>query len=646
MTQIGLQFLENTGGDSEGLSEPGIEFFKDRPFAAVARETGQNSRDARLDADKPVRITFDVLTIKAAEFPSIDEYRAAAALCLKKADRPRNEKEKGFFQHAVQVLSASEIKVLKIADYNTKGAAGPCVEGNPFHTLAKTEGSSTKEDISSGGSFGIGKNAVFALSDIHTAFFSTQYQDEKGSDLFLCMGKTLFISHKDKDGTERRRKGYWGKLKGYMPLDNPKEIPAWMLRETRGTSIFSICMRRNKTDWRYEMAAAIIMNFFCAIEQQEMEFEIDKGSIKINRNTLQGLLRDAKILDAVRQLNASAPFEAAKNLHACLIDEKTNVSELDVPELGKVRVRVLLRDGLNYTVGIIRNGMYITDSLSHFNEPFKRFPLYRDFAAIIEPVGKTEGEWFKRLEGPKHDDLSAERISDPALRDLGQRAFETLARQVRNRLKELARTEATSKIELNELNDFFASDQAREEDDSATETDPKALKPTPVKKSPPKKKRAATAKSEDEDQPPIDGPGDLPPSEEPGDVAGPGGGHGDGEGDGDPENDPKPKGTPRARSIELQGERNLIPNTSVPQTRRFFFTAPANGKISLLVEATGLSRREHLSITSASAGVVSGSSVELVCKKGERVSVDVTFDTPYLGPVETSAFVTAIEEAA
>lgn len=645
MSKIGLEFLENTGDDSEGLNEPGIEFFKDRPFAAVARETGQNSRDARLAADKPVRITFDVISVKASDFPSIDEYRAAASICLKKADRPNNEKEKGFFEQAVQVLAADTIKVLKIADYNTKGAAGPCEEGRPFHTLAKTDGSSTKEDISSGGSYGIGKNAVFALSDIHTAFFSTQYVNENGESYFLCMGKTLFISHVDRTGKPRRRKGYWGKLPGYMPLENPKEIPAWMLREARGTSIFSVCMRQNKADWRYEMAAAIIINFFCAIEQQEMEFEIDNGSIKINRNTLQSLFRDSKVIEAVKQLNASEPFEVAKNLHACLIDEKTIVTELDVPGLGKVRMRVLLRDGLNYTIGIIRNGMYITNNLSHFNEPFKNFPLYRDFSAIIEPVGKIEGEWFKRLEGPRHDDLSAERISIPALREEGQHTFERLAKQIRARLKELARTEAKSRVELDELNDFFASDRTRQEDDAAAETDPKALKPTPVTKSSPKKKTVASARSEDDDQPPVDGLGDMPISEEPGGISGFGEGHGDGDGDGSSDK-PKPKGTPQARPIELEGERNLLPDPAAPQKRRLFFTAPASGKISLQVEATGLSQPERLSIISASIGVVNGTAVEVICKKGERVSVDITFDTPYVGPVETSALVMPVVEAA
>ena len=57
-----------------------------------------------------------------------------------------------------------------------------------------------------------------------------------------------------------------------MPLDSPCEIPEWLLRNEQGTSIFSICMRDNRTDWRYEMAAAILMNFFYAIERQEMEF--------------------------------------------------------------------------------------------------------------------------------------------------------------------------------------------------------------------------------------------------------------------------------------------------------------------------------------------------------------------------------------
>ncbi len=185
----------------------------------------------------------DWSTIRSTDFPSIDQFRWTARLCLKKATRPKNEKEKGFFEQAVRALESPEIKILRISDFNTTGVTGPCEEGYPFHALAKSDGVSAKEDLSSGGSFGIGKNAAFALSDIQTAFISTRYKDRVGTEHVLCMGKTLFISHTSEDGKERRRKGYWGKIAGYMPLDNPSEIPSWLLRGTQGTSIFSICMR-------------------------------------------------------------------------------------------------------------------------------------------------------------------------------------------------------------------------------------------------------------------------------------------------------------------------------------------------------------------------------------------------------------------
>src|SRR5262249_27981334 len=158
---------------------------------------------------------------------------------------------------------------------------------------------STKDKVDAGGSFGIGKNAVFALSDIQTAFFSTRYVNDAGKEQVLCMGKTLFISHAGEDGEEKRRKGYWGVKKGYMPLDDEKDIPAWLRRNSQGTSIYSICMRANLADWRYEMTAAILINFFGAIERNEMEFEIDNGIIKINRNTIQSWFGNGHVNKAV-----------------------------------------------------------------------------------------------------------------------------------------------------------------------------------------------------------------------------------------------------------------------------------------------------------------------------------------------------------
>jgi hypothetical protein len=363
------------------------------------------------------------------------------------AEQLGNEKDIGFFRHARSVLNATDIRILRVADFNTKGVPGPCVKGKPFHTLAKADGVSIKPDINSGGSFGIGKSAASALSDIQTAFYSTRYSDDEG-DHVLCMGKALLISHTGADGQERRRKGYWGKKQGFQPLDSPKDIPAWLLRDRQGTSIFSVCVRDNRIDWRHEMAAALLINFFAAIQRQEMEFEIDDGSIRINRNTIETLFNDAAVNDAVDQLKARDAFDVARRLYACLVDEQAILRTIEVAGLGAVNLRLLMREKLGYTIGIVRNGMHITGNFRNFGEPFKRFPLHRDFALVIEPAGTSEGEWFKRLENPSHDDLSAERITDPVLRKQGQKLFEELAGRIRRYIREMAKSEPGASMEL------------------------------------------------------------------------------------------------------------------------------------------------------------------------------------------------------
>ena len=630
---IGLEFLPNSAGEAEGLGDAGIETFRDKPFAAVARETGQNSRDARDDATAPVKLTFDELSLKAEDIPSIESYRKVAELCLVKAIKLGNEKDIGFFNQAVKALASPVVRVMRVADFNTKGVRGPCVEGKPFHTLAKADGMSVKDDINAGGSFGIGKSAISALSDIQTAFYSTRYSDAQGSHV-LCMGKTLFISHTGADGQERRRKGYWGKKDGFMPLNDPADIPDWLLRKEQGTSIYSLCVRENRIDWRYEMVAALLINFFAAIQRQEMEFEIDNGFLKINRNTIETLFGDIKVIEAVDQLKARAAFETARVLHGCLVDEKTILRTLDVKGLGQVHLRILLREKLGYTIGIIRNGMFITDNLANFGEPFKRFPLYREFALVIEPATSAEGEWFKRLENPSHNDLSAERITDPTMRQQGQKSFEQLASQIRDTLKELAKTQPTSSMELEELNEFFASDEAQAEDELGTETDPRSLKPTSVKVAQPKpRKRVKQPRGEDDDGPGPDP--DADPDPEP-----------------DPNPDPNPDPGPvkrRARvaePIDLQKERNLLPDLTNLKLRKLIFTSPVEGDISVSIEASGLSNPERLAIHSAKPGTVKGGDIVVPCKKGERVAIDVELEMAYVGPIEFNAFRIHNEEEA
>ena len=85
MSNPTLQFISNPSNEGEGLSDAGVETFRDRPYFSVAREAGQNSRDAQADVNQPVKMVFKEHLIDTRDFPSHDEYLKVINLCLNKS---------------------------------------------------------------------------------------------------------------------------------------------------------------------------------------------------------------------------------------------------------------------------------------------------------------------------------------------------------------------------------------------------------------------------------------------------------------------------------------------------------------------------------------------------------------------------------
>lgn len=208
MADVQLEFLENQAGEVEGLGHAGIETFRDTPFVSCSREAGQNALDA---ADgRPVRMSLQEHKVPADEIPGIDKLRETISSCLKAARTSGSEKDRDYFENARQVVSSDVIPVLEIADSNTTGLEGPPNDpSSKFHALVKSSGKSNKPTETSGGSFGIGKNATFAVSDLRTVFYSTLYGPSDGLK-FALQGKVQLVSHQDADGVERISKAYWG----------------------------------------------------------------------------------------------------------------------------------------------------------------------------------------------------------------------------------------------------------------------------------------------------------------------------------------------------------------------------------------------------------------------------------------------------
>lgn len=632
-----LEFLNNEADEEEGLGHAGIETFKSSPFAGVARECGQNSADARSGADT-VRITFDLIEVPTEEFPEIGAYRKIVQACQKKSELTGGEKELDFFSQAAKTINAGTLKILRISDFNTKGLIGPAKPGTPFHSLVKSYGVNVKDSDASLGSFGIGKNAVFALSDLQTVFYSTLYKCEETGDLkFLAQGKSILISH-TLEGRAKKATGYWGLPLGFQPIESQTSVPEWMRRNEVGTSLFAIGLREEE-HWGYRIAASIIENFFCAIHRQEMEFSINDGEIIVNRETLAELFDDPRIQAGVDEAGDAEDFAFSKNLYMCLVSDAAEEEISHIPGFGDVSIRILLGENLPKRVGLIRNGMFITDSMEKFGEKFRRFAMYREFVALVEPKGEEESAFIKKLENPRHDGISADRISDSVKRHEAIRLIKNVAKAIRDAIKGKAQPEAGSETTLDELGEFFGDvDKHDRIPDPNAEDTPETYTYNPVIV-PPKKPISVTPK-----KPPVagsDGGAGFAPQDTRESTGGDNTGEGDDNGTGAGGEGNLGYKVP----LSVTEFRNLTPLGGNAKTRRLIFTPNVTGVATIRIKATCISGGiEPLAVNKTGVGTVSSGGVVLELRAGERTQVDVELLENFSGPIELTGDVEVANE--
>lgn len=617
-----LEFIPNPANESEG-KDSGIEIFRGSPYASTARECGQNSADAA--ETRPVEIDFDHIKIQASELPDIDEYRKVVSLCLERVKKKKDTEGITFFTQAQEVLNSDTIHILDISDLNTKGLRGPSIEGTPFHSLLKGSGVSEKESLTAGGSFGIGKKAAFSISELQTVFYSTLYKDSStGKESFLAQGKSIFFSHIDDKNNSRRSLGFWGK-ENFEPVRDSTAVPSWMRRSKIGTSLHVIGFRVTK-DWQFRMAASLLTNFFSAICKNEMKFSLNNGEIVINRNTVSDLFKNPDIISGAEESHKTEDFELSRNLLECITSKETIEKKLTVDGLGDISVRILMKEGLKRNVMIIRNGMVITDSLKNFGDSFRRFPMYSEFVALVEPIDGEGNSLIRTLENPSHDELSSERIRDEEKRLHAYKVMKKLAKQIRETIKKEAQKEPEDEVAIDELSEFFAdSNDADKLPDPEAETNPETYTYTLPKKPKKKEKPVPVALDEEGEE---GGAGGENSSEEDG-----GSGVGEGVGDGR-----DGKGKKRfALPISIQEMRNIPISQGNSHKRRIFFTPEESCRAQLRISASGLSDKEHLIVISSDEGKIEKGKLFLDLKAGERKKIDIEFGEEYEGPIELVA---------
>lgn len=627
-----LLFPYNQANELQGLNNSGVETFMDSPYSGMARELGQNSIDVR-SGDAPVIMHFNKIELPVGDIPNLDDFKRVTNLCLQTSLERDNFKEIAFFKKAKALLEQETVSVLEVSDFNTKGATE-----KGFQALTG-EGETEKDSIDSGGSFGIGKSAGFAVSDLRTVFYSTRHSEGD-----RAQGKTLYRSHQDEKHageSSRQSKGYWGN--DYGPLLDTDDIPTWMRRSEDGTSVFALGMRpsivtHGDDGWAFETLTVLTINFFGAIYSDIVQFHMDKQEKKLSldRSTLKNLIENELISETAEKIALSKQLNRSRALFKCLSmpDAAVHSTEITIPNAGKFKVRLLLEDGLGSKVGILRNGIFITDNLMHFGHSFSNFPMYRDFAVVIEPADQETSARMKRLENPSHDALTPSRIIDETERALIEKGFRLLGRRIREFIKSHAKSEIVDEQDLDEMNEFFNSDDEISDEDG-DENSIKDIRVTEikVKTEPPKARKRKKAKKSSSTSGKGEGhnkENDFPGGKSHGSGTGDGKGAEDGDGDLD---------VPVYRTAYIRDPRILRGSTGAA-SRMVKFTPDDSGEFRVSVNAEGINEGVALPIAIPGSGEYHPY-VSVSGTKGDRITVHLDLDNDYKGAVSVSCEVSS-----
>ncbi|RRD39188.1 hypothetical protein EII29_08065 [Leptotrichia sp. OH3620_COT-345] len=436
---INWNFPESNYSQRFGISEAGIETFRGSLFGSLAKEICQNSLDARLNFSEPVIVEFSKFEIKIQNIPGYLILNDALNKCLNSSS---DKKAKKFFKNACKKMETQKIGILRASDFNTtglKGAKESNISINPWQSLIKSSGISDKTSTS-GGSYGIGKSAPFACSEIRTIFYTT-FDTE---NILATQGVSRLISFPASDDKLTQGIGYYGETKKNTPIFKELNLDNSFKRKGQtGTDLYIIgFLEREK--WKEELISAVLENFLIAIYNKNLIVKVN--DTLISKETLKETIENLKIgekkknltiNDYYKVLTATSEINSGKNAFF-LGDTFKNLDDFELK---------ILYEDLNRKVLISRsNGMKIFD--------LDRFPSSLQFSAIFTLTGEKLNGYFREMESPQHDSWQPDRHSDENAKVM----LKELKQLIRSKIVELGKNTVADQMDADGIGDFLPDD--------------------------------------------------------------------------------------------------------------------------------------------------------------------------------------------
>lgn len=430
MSNLKWRFPLARGGNKSGISDSGIESFTGQRISSLTREIIQNSLDAKREdlVNDPVIVEFKTFNINSEGFPGKEDLLMSMEQALKESKHLKSNKTKNFYEVAINTLKSKKIKMLRISDFNTLGLEGVEEEDHsPWHYLVKSQGISDKDDTA-GGSFGIGKNATFVVSNLRTVFYETlTISNHKGSE-----GVSNLISYRvEEEDDYTQGIGYYGIDEKNNPYRDFLNLDKSFLRDEPGTDIYVSGLIVDES-FENNIIKSVLNSFMYAIYKNTLEVKVN--DIVINKNTLINLItRDDLELD-----------NTTKEMFLLLTDKNTHVFKENIIDTltPDIEIRLLIEDDSSRKISMVRKPwMKITD--------FQGFPKAYQFSGMVIIKGDKLNELLRKIENPQHDDWQSERLTEhPEMKKQVDQALSQIRRTIARKLQDLHQTDLSDYLDI------------------------------------------------------------------------------------------------------------------------------------------------------------------------------------------------------
>ena len=481
------RFPGNNYLQEQGIDTPDMETFAQDPIASLARESCQNSIDARIEG-KTAIIEFKTFDIARDEIPGIDRIEKEINSCLDY--RKNNLKLYQRLSDMKNNLNNSIIHCIRVSDFNTVGLKGiNDLEDSPFYLLTRGTGISDKNG-SKGGSKGIGKFASFVASSFNTVFYSTLNMDGEKGYIGICK-----LCSTRMEGTDEKTQGtgYFGLDNKNMPILEEFNLDKSYKRETTGTDIYILGFRKNN-NWKKELITKILDSFMCAIYYEDLEIIVD--DLTINKNNLGEIIENDDYI-------LKRSYNNVKSQYILLTDSNVFKNTLEIEDYGKVDI---LLKGFSKDESDLATNECVMIRYPYMK--IKTLPRISNVpcSAMCIIGDNTLNSLLRDIENPQHTNWEINRIDDDDLKSELRHILKTLNDSIINYVYDKL---STSKIKETDVEG--ASEYLPGIDDSnigTGETDVIIEKPKIVKKVKNKVKDKIGIKPDDEGNSLLPGLGD------------------------------------------------------------------------------------------------------------------------------------------